>query len=661
MSSAPPPPTRSGPGCVLASRTRASLRSTTEGAPRRSARRAQRARRARRPGTASVQADVDALVAEIRAFETGGAWYARDATGRLVARAASEIERSRRAGGAPRRRGAVDGRRRRTYLESVGEWREVSRAATEVTKLDLEIEKLSTRAMVTGKPLDVNAMRELRDRRSAWGLRLVAAQIKGVSGTLGDVARLDAVQTSPLSLPRALRAPASSRVRSRGWRSSPRRRALCSSGSRRRSATGSRRGAPRRSSARRFSRCARNSPPPTPGRRRRARRRKPSPRWKKLRAAEQQKFRLKMRAESEASRLYAKVGELRETLAKREAELERRAPSWRRRRSRAPRLRRWRRAWRRSRRKSRRSRRSSPRRARRWRRRTDSSGRRLARVPARRDEERTGGLGGEARARRGARDGRRRRRRRRRAATPPPPSPTPRRGATPPSATPRRRVRRRRGWRRSWRRWNSSSPSRNETRGGLGAGLERGRRGEGGGGEGDVGVARARARVADVEERLAAKSAALREALADSGPSSESLTMEADFAAERAARELMAERLAGRVAELEATETRLGDAASAAEQKRRSWQAEAGRLNAELDARSRALAASASQFEASSGRSRMFASAARAQARRRRRREPSSRRFGPTPTRRVGAARRRGGARLRRGARARATPSPRET
>ena len=76
--------------------------------------------------------------------------------------------------------------------------------------------------------------------------------------------------------------------------------------------------------------------------------------------------------------------------------------------------------------------------------------------------------------------------------------------------------------------------------------------------------------------------------------------MEADFAAERAARgELMAERLAGRVAELEATETRLRDAASAAEQKRRSWQAEAGRLNAELDARSRALAASASQFEAS--------------------------------------------------------------
>ena len=66
-----------------------------------------------------------------------------------------------------------------------------------MTKLDLEIEKLSTRAMVTGKPLDVNAMRELRDRRSAWGLRLVAAQIKGVSGTLGDVARLDAVQTSP--------------------------------------------------------------------------------------------------------------------------------------------------------------------------------------------------------------------------------------------------------------------------------------------------------------------------------------------------------------------------------------------------------------------------------------------------------------------------------
>ena len=60
-----------------------------------------------------------------------------------------------------------------------------------MTKLDLEMEKLSASAMVTGKPLDAKAMRELRDRRSAWGLRLVAAQIKGVSGTLGDVARLD--------------------------------------------------------------------------------------------------------------------------------------------------------------------------------------------------------------------------------------------------------------------------------------------------------------------------------------------------------------------------------------------------------------------------------------------------------------------------------------
>ena len=79
----------------------------------------------------------------------------------------------------------------------------------------------------------------------------------------------------------------------------------------------------------------------------------------------------------------------------------------------------------------------------------------------------------------------------------------------------------------------------------------------------------ARARVADVEERLAAKSAALREALADS-EKLESLTMEADSRQNAPrTRELMAERLAGRVAELEATETRLGDAASAAEQKRR--------------------------------------------------------------------------------------------
>ena len=94
---------------------------------------------------ARVQADVDALVAEIRAFEAGGPEYARGASGRLVARAEAEIARSRRAGGDDA--GTTSGERLGGYLESAGEWREVSRAAAEVTKLDLEMEKLSTRAI----------------------------------------------------------------------------------------------------------------------------------------------------------------------------------------------------------------------------------------------------------------------------------------------------------------------------------------------------------------------------------------------------------------------------------------------------------------------------------------------------------------------------------
>ena len=268
---------------------------------------------------ARVQADVDALVAEIRAFETGGPEYARDASGRVVARAASEIERSRRAGaaepGGSGSAGAAGG-----YLEYAGEWREVSRAAAEVTKLDLEMEKLSASAMVTGKPLDAKAMRELRDRRSAWGLRLVAAQIKGVSGTLGDVARLDSnlssrdqglvtrerdglTEVSRLeklareksALLKRLQEKEKDGVEARDAAKKLRAEVL----------------ALRQKLAAADARASRSDEDAAAV----------AALEKKLRVAEQQKFRLKMRAETEASRLYAKVRELTETLAKREAEL----------------------------------------------------------------------------------------------------------------------------------------------------------------------------------------------------------------------------------------------------------------------------------------------------------------------------------------------------
>ena len=222
-------------------------------------------------------------------------------------------------------------------------------------------------------------MRELRDRRSAWGLRLVAAQIKGVSGTLGDVGETRRRPDIPgaflalSALRRALECR-SSRLEKLAEEKSALLERLTEKerdGPEARSAAKKLRAevlALRQKLAAADAGAAASS----------AAAETVAALEKKLRAAEQQKFRLKMRAESEASRLYAKVGELRETLAKREAELEAaraelaeaavaRAETETLASRVAP-----------PRRKSRRSRRSSPRRARRWRRRTDSSGRRLA-------------------------------------------------------------------------------------------------------------------------------------------------------------------------------------------------------------------------------------------------------------------------------------------
>ena len=44
---------------------------------------------------------------------------------------------------------------------------------------------------MTGKPYAQSEMSELRERRGAWGLRLVAAQIKGVDNVKREVARLE--------------------------------------------------------------------------------------------------------------------------------------------------------------------------------------------------------------------------------------------------------------------------------------------------------------------------------------------------------------------------------------------------------------------------------------------------------------------------------------
>ena len=126
---------------------------------------------------ARVQADVDALMSEIKQFEQ------EDVSGRLVRRAADEINRVRAANSDTSASGG--------YLNFAGTWREVSKCASEVTKLDVEMEKLAARASVTGKPYSQNEMQELRDRRSAWGLRLVSAQIKGVSNVKAAVEKLD--------------------------------------------------------------------------------------------------------------------------------------------------------------------------------------------------------------------------------------------------------------------------------------------------------------------------------------------------------------------------------------------------------------------------------------------------------------------------------------
>ena len=123
---------------------------------------------------ARVEADVEALRREIKAFEDGGFAYSKNASSRLVSRNASEIRRARRS----HREGSASG----GYLDVAGEWREVSEAAAAVTRLDVELEKMSSRAAVTGKPVDAAEMNELREQRAVWGLRLVSAQIKGIVG-----------------------------------------------------------------------------------------------------------------------------------------------------------------------------------------------------------------------------------------------------------------------------------------------------------------------------------------------------------------------------------------------------------------------------------------------------------------------------------------------
>jgi len=63
-----------------------------------------------------------------------------------------------------------------------GEWAEVSMAAAAVTRLDVAMEKLTAAAAVTDVAIDATEMTELRDQRTVWGLRLVAAQVKGIMG-----------------------------------------------------------------------------------------------------------------------------------------------------------------------------------------------------------------------------------------------------------------------------------------------------------------------------------------------------------------------------------------------------------------------------------------------------------------------------------------------
>ena len=124
-----------------------------------------------------VQADVDALRRELDAFSRGGFGYATNASGRLVQKSVEEITRARECA-----RRSRDDETLNPYLDNIGAWAEVSEAAANVTKLDVAIEKLAGAAEVSGKPVDADEMRELQERRTVWGLRLVSAQIKGIVG-----------------------------------------------------------------------------------------------------------------------------------------------------------------------------------------------------------------------------------------------------------------------------------------------------------------------------------------------------------------------------------------------------------------------------------------------------------------------------------------------
>ena len=115
-----------------------------------------------------VAADVDALKRELKAFGGGGdQWYAVGAEQRLVSKSGAEVTR---AANASRDRAASGG-----YLDSAGEWAEVSEAASAVTRLDVAIEKLAAAASVTGKPVDWAEMNELKEQRTVWVTSRVGA------------------------------------------------------------------------------------------------------------------------------------------------------------------------------------------------------------------------------------------------------------------------------------------------------------------------------------------------------------------------------------------------------------------------------------------------------------------------------------------------------
>ena len=262
---------------------------------------------------ARVEADVEALRREIKAFEDGGFAYSKNASSRLVSRNASEIRRARRS----HREGSASG----GYLDVAGEWREVSEAAAAVTRLDVELEKMSSRAAVTGKPVDAAEMNELREQRAVWGLRLVSAQIKGIVGIQSAMIEGDA-DASADALGENIR-----RLQELTAEKSALLEKLSET---------ERKGAEASGAAEKLRAEVAELKVRLEGYKTLEGKRA---RWdsdraeleKKLRDAEAAKFRLKMQSENETSKLYAEAKRLKERLAGRKGRSPRRAP-WRPRR-----------------------------------------------------------------------------------------------------------------------------------------------------------------------------------------------------------------------------------------------------------------------------------------------------------------------------------------